>query len=174
MTATMSATKLVSEKQAYDYIRQKAQEYVDRSVDRNARYVVARLATALALAGLPMTTANYFEPAQRGDLVVVHVKRPHSYVHEYVVTPEEAGTIRSLIEEAKQFYTSRSLVRVLQVETKRFLKYAGIENITTLDIYAIKLRVLGLGQLLKGRYTHRRLELVLSYIAQAIEKKPPQ
>jgi spore cortex formation protein SpoVR/YcgB (stage V sporulation) len=171
----MSAkAKLISEKQAYDFIRQKAQEYVDRSVNRKgARSVAARLATALALAGLPMTTANYFEPVQRGDLIIVHVKRPRSYVHEYVVTPEEVRTIKNLIKEAKQFYTSeRSLERVLQDEAKRFLEYAGIENITTLDIYAIKLRILGLGQLLKGRYPLRRLELVLSYISQAVEKRP--
>jgi len=171
----MSAkTKLISEKEAYDYIRQKVQEYVDRSVNRKgARYVASRLATALFLAGLPMTVANYFDPIQRGDLIVVPVKRPRSYVHEYVVTPEEVRTLKNLIEEAKQFYTSeRSLERVLQDEKKRFLEYAGIENITTLDAYALKLRNLGLGQLLKGRYALRRLELILTYIAQAVEKRP--
>jgi len=172
LAVTMSAkTKLISEKEAYEYIRQKAQEYVDKSVNRKgARYVASRLATALLLAGLPMTVANYFEPIQRGDLIVVPVKRPRSFVHEYVVTPEEVRTLKSLIEEAKQFYTS--LDRVLQDEKKRFLEYAGIENITSLDVYALKMRNLGLGQLLKGRYPLRRLELVLTYIAQAMEKKP--
>jgi hypothetical protein len=165
--------KLVSEKEAYDFIRQKAQEYVDRSVNRKgARYVAARTATALLLAGLPMTIANYFEPIQRGDLIVIPVKRPRGFIHEYVVTLEEVSTLKNLIEEAKQFYTS--LDRVLQDEKKRFLEYAGIENITSLDVYALKLRNLGLGQLLKGRYPLRRLELVLTYIASAMEKKPSQ
>jgi hypothetical protein len=170
----MSAkAKLVSEKEAYDFIRQKAQEYVERSVSRRgARYVASRTATALLLAGLPMTVASYFEPVQRGDLIVVPVKRPRGFMHEYVVTTEEVRTLKSLIEEARQFYTS--LDRVLQDEKKRFLEYAGIENITSLDVYALKLRNLGLGQLLKGRYPLRRLELVLTYIAQAMEKKPPQ
>jgi hypothetical protein len=119
-----------------------------------------------------MTVVNYFEPIQRGDLIVVLVKRPGGFIHEYVVTPEEVRTIQSLINEAKQFYMS--IERVLQDEKKRFLEYAGIENITTLDVYALKLRTMGFGQLLKGRYPLRRLELVLTYIANAIEKKPSQ
>ena len=176
VTVTMSEkAKVVSEKEAYDFIRQKAQEYVDRSVNRKgARYVASRLATALLLAGLPMTVAGYFESVQRGDLVVVTVKRPGGFIHEYVVTPEEARTIKGLIMEASQLYSPNTLDRVLQDEKKRFLGYAGIENITSLDVYALKLRNLGLGQLLKGRYPLRRLELVLTYIAQAMEKKPSQ
>uniref|UniRef100_A0A7C1CEM0 Uncharacterized protein n=1 Tax=Thermofilum adornatum TaxID=1365176 RepID=A0A7C1CEM0_9CREN len=169
---TMSAkTRLISEREAYDYIRQRAQEYVDRSVNRKgARYVASRLAISLFLAGLPMTVANYFEPFQRGDLVVVPVKRPRSFIHEYVVTPEEVRNIRMLIEEAKKFYSDRSLERVLQDEKKRFLEYAGIENITSLDAYALKLKNLGLGQLLRGRYPLRRLEIILAYIAQTMER----
>jgi hypothetical protein len=161
----------VSEKEAYSYIVQKAQEYVKKP-HKGARLVASRLATALFLAGLPMTIVNYFEPVQRGDLIVVPVKRPRSYVHEYVLTPEEVRNIRMLIQEARQFYTNESLERVLQSEKKRFLEYAGLENLTHLDTYALKLRNLGLGQLLKGRYPLRRLELVLTYIAQVMEKKP--
>ncbi|NAZ24886.1 MAG: hypothetical protein GU357_03895 [Thermofilum sp.] len=170
----MSAkAKLISEKEAYSYIAQKAQEYVEKSANRRGgRYIAARTATTLLLAGLPMTVVNYFEPIQRGDLIVVLVKRPGGFIHEYVVTPEEVRTIQSLINEAKQFYMS--IERVLQDEKKRFLEYAGIENITTLDVYALKLRTMGFGQLLKGRYPLRRLELVLTYIANAIEKKPSQ
>jgi hypothetical protein len=168
----MSAkAKLISEKEAYSYIAQKAQEYVEKSANRRGgRYIAARTATTLLLAGLPMTVVNYFEPIQRGDLIVVTVKRPGGFIHEYVVTPEEVRILKNLIEEAKQFYTS--LDRVLQDEKKRFLIYAGIENITSLDVYALKLRNMGLGQLLKGRYPLRRMELVLTYIASAMEKKP--
>jgi hypothetical protein len=50
----------------------------------------------------------------------------------------------------------------------------GIEKVTSLDIYALKLRIQGLGQLLRGRYPLRRLELVLAYITQAVEKKTLQ
>jgi hypothetical protein len=167
--------KLISEKEAYNYIVQKAQEYVEKSSGRRgARYVASRTAVAMLLAGLPMTVVNYFEPIQRGDLIVVPVKRPRGFIHEYVITPEEARSIKNLIEEARQFYSPNSLDRVLQDEKKRFLEYAGIENITVLDVYALKLRNLGLGQLLKGRYPLRRLELVLTYIAAAMEKKPLQ
>jgi hypothetical protein len=167
--------KLISEKEAYSYIVQKAQEYVEKSARRRgARYVASRTAVAMLLAGLPMTVVNYFEPIQRGDLIVVPVKRPRGFIHEYVITPEEARSIKNHIEEARQFYSPNSLDRVLQDEKKRFLEYAGIENITTLDVYALKLRNLGLGQLLKGRYPLRRLELVLTYIATAMEKKPLQ
>jgi hypothetical protein len=170
----MSAkANLVSEKEAYNYIVQKAQEYVDKSANRRgARHIATRTATALLLAGLPMTIVDYFEPVQRGDLIVVPVRRPRGFIHEYVVTPEEVRTIQSLINESKQFY--KSLERVLQDEKKRFLEYAGIENITALDVYALKLRTMGLGQLLRGRYPLRRLELVLTYIANAMEKKPSQ
>jgi len=168
-------TNLISEKEAYNYIVQKATEYVEKSASRRgARYVASRTAMGLLLAGLPMTVVNYFEPIQRGDLIVVPVRRPRGFIHEYVVTPEEARTIKNLIEEARQFYSPNSLDRVLQDEKKRFLEYAHIENITTLDVYALKLRNLGLGQLLKGRYPLRRLELVLTYIASAMEKKPLQ
>jgi hypothetical protein len=172
----MSAkARLVTEKEAYEYLRQKAQEYIERSVSRKgARYIASRVAMHLFLAGLPMTIASYFEPVQRGDLIVVPVKRPRSFIHEYVVTPEELRTIKSLIEEARQLYTRESLERVLQDEKKRFLEYAGLENLTPLDAYALKLRNLGLGHLLKGRYPLRRLELILTYIAKAMEKGPQQ
>jgi len=164
--------KLISEKEAYSYIVQKATEYVEQSVNRKgARYVASKTAMALLLAGLPMTVVSYFEPIQRGDLIEVPVRRPRGFVHLYVVTPEEARTLKNLIEEAKQLYSPNSLDRVLQDEKKRFLEYAHIDNITTLDVYALKLRSLGLGQLLKGRYPLRRLELVLTYIASAMEKE---
>jgi hypothetical protein len=167
--------KLISEKEAYSYIVQKAQEYVEKSARRRgARYVASRTAVAMLLAGLPMTVVNYFEPIQRGDLIVVPVKRPRGFIHEYVITPEETRIIKNHIEEARQFYSPNSLDRVLQDEKKRFLEYAGIENITTLDVYALKLRTMGLGHLLRGRYPLRRLELVLTYIATAMEKKPLQ
>jgi len=167
--------KLITEKEAYNYIVQKATEYVEKSANRKgARYVASRTAIALLLAGLPMTVVKYFNPVQRGDLIVVPVKRPRGFIHEYVVTPEEVRTLKSQIEEARQLYSPGSLDRVLQDEKKRFLEYAGIENITSLDVYALKLRNLGLGHLLKGRYPLRRLELVLTYIASAMEKKPLQ
>jgi len=167
--------RLVSEKEAYNYLRQKAQEYVEKSSTRKgARFVASRLATALFLAGLPMTIVSYFEPIQRGDLIVVPVKRPRSFIHEYVLTPEEARNIHIQIQEARQFYTKESLERVLQDEKKRFLEFAGLENLTPLDAYALKLRNIGLGQLLKGRYPLRRMELVLIYIAQAMGKTPQE
>ena len=161
----------ITEKQAYDYIKQKGQEYIDRSENvRGARYIVAKTTIALFLAGLPSSVIKYFEPIQRGDQIVVHVKRPRGFIHEYILTPEEARTISELIDIVKQYYSEKRIERVLQDERKHFLEFAGLENITSLDAYALKLRTMGLGQLLKGRYPLRRLELVLAYIAQAMEK----
>jgi len=161
----------ITEKQAYEYIRQKGQEYIERAEKaRGARYMAAKTTIALFLAGLPSSVVKYFAPVQRGDYIIAPVRRPRGFVHEYVVTPEEAKTITDLIDIVKQYYSERSIDRVLQDERKQFLEYAGIEKVTSLDTYALKLRILGLGHLLKGRYPLRRLELVLAYIAQAMEK----
>jgi len=167
--------KLLSERQAYEFIKQKAQEYIERIENaRGARYIAAKTTIALFLAGLPSSVAKYFNPVQRGDYIVVPVKRPRSYVHEYIITPEEAKTLSDLINMVRQYYSEYSLERVLQNERKRFLEFAGIEKVTSLDTYALKLRIQGLGQLLRGRYPLRRLELVLAYITQAVEKKTLQ
>lgn len=167
--------KLLSERQAYEFIKQKAQEYMERIENaRGARYIAAKTTIALFLAGLPSSVVKYFNPVQRGDYIVVPVKRPRSYVHEYIITPEEAKTLSDLINMVRQYYSEYSLERVLQNERKRFLEFAGIEKVTSLDIYALKLRIQGLGQLLRGRYPLRRLELVLAYITQAVEKKTLQ
>jgi len=161
----------ITERQAYDYIRQKGQEYIERiEKARGARYMAAKTTITLFLAGLPSSVVKYFSPVQRGDYIVVPIRRPRGFIHEYIVTPEETKTISDLIDIVKQYYSERSIDRVLQDERKQFLEFAGIEKVTSLDTYALKLRILGLGQLLKGRYPLRRLELVLAYIAQAMEK----
>jgi hypothetical protein len=161
----------ITEKQAYNYIRQKGQEYIERGEKtRGARYMVAKTTIALFLAGLPSSVVKYFEPIERGDYIVVPIRRPRGFIHEYILTPEEAKLIPELIYITKQYYSEKSIDRVLQDERKRFLQFAGIEKVTSLDTYALKLRILGLGQLLRGRYPLRRLEFVLAYIAQAMEK----
>jgi len=74
---------------------------------------------------------------------------------------EEIG---GLLEEALRYYGSgRSLVRSLQYELSSFREAYGL-RITPLDVYALKLWVRGMTELLTGRYSARRLKMVVDHV----------
>jgi hypothetical protein len=161
----------MSEGEAYKVVRKLAYRYAERRASaRGARGVAARLAMALLVAGLPMSAAAAFEPRLSGGYYVLSLRRPRGAVHEYVVFPEEVEEIRRWLEEAQRYYGSgRSLVRSLQYELSSFREAYGLD-ITPLDVYALKLWVRGMVGLLTGRYSARRLKLVLDHILARAEQ----
>ena len=157
----------MSERVAYEVVRELARRYAERRAGARGargRGVAARLAMALLVAGLPMSAAEAFEPRPSGGYYVLSLRRPGGVVHEYVVFPDEVEEIGGLLEEALRYYGSgRSLVRSLQYELSSFREAYGL-RITPLDVYALKLWVRGMTELLTGRYSARRLKMVVDHV----------
>ena len=163
-------TTLTEEREAYNLLRQKAYSYVQkRTSARGARYVTARASCTLFLAGLPQTAVDCFlqsrpQPAE-GGYYIITLKRPRASLYEFVVLPNEKSELESLAREVSGLYSTKaSLIRSLQDELRIFKTANRLENVTYIDVYALKLRLHGLSHLLMKHYPARRLSLVLHYI----------
>lgn len=162
----------ISEREAYEYIKRKAEKYLEeRKNARGARFYVAKTAIKLFLAGLPASVISYFSPERRGDLFYVPMIGAGGRPIEYIVTPEEAEEIKSLIEILRYYYSEDSVVFWLREERKRFQLTSGLWRLTHADVYELKLHILGLGGFPRKRYASERLEYVLRTIKEIMDSE---
>jgi hypothetical protein len=157
-------------REAYELLCELTRRYAESRSRARARAKVAALAMALLREGLPMTAARQLlgvlpKPGS-GSYLVLPLLRPGAVVHEYVVTVSGYDEVRRLLEGARPLYSSvGSLVRSLQYEVNKFREGYGL-RVTPLDAYALKLYTMGMAHHLSGKYSVRRLQLVVRHILE--------
>jgi hypothetical protein len=139
--------------EVYERLRLCAERYLE------LRDGMARLAARLFLAGLPATAAVAFSPVERGGLLAVALRGARG-VYEYYLSREEAEGILSALSEA-----GGVSVRGLQAATNALKRGIGVEELTHIDVYNLKLRAWGVEALSSPKYTERRLRMVLRVLA---------
>ena len=141
-----------------------------RARAKGARRVTAKLAMALLRAGLPMSVMAWVgQDIGLGRFTgrqgyFIKLKRPRGVFHEYFITEDELRSISELARQVRGLYsTDASLVRSLEYELRSFREAYDL-HITPLDVYALKLWVHGMMDLLSGKYSARRLRMVAEHI----------
>jgi hypothetical protein len=157
-------------KEAYELLCELTRRYAEARARSKARAAAASLAMALFREGLPMTAVKQMDTiAPRpgpGSYLVLPILRPGAVTHEYIVTVSGFEEIRRLLREVRPLHkTQASLVRTLQYESNKFREVYGL-RVTPLDAYALKLYVMNLSQYLSGKYSVRRLQLVVRHILE--------
>jgi len=157
-------------REAYELLCELTRRYAEARARSKARAAAASLAMALFREGLPMTAVKQMDTiAPRpgpGSYLVLPILRPGAVVHEYVVSVSGFEEIRRLLREVQPLHkTQASLVRTLQYESNKFREVYGL-RVTPLDAYALKLYVMNLSQYLSGKYSVRRLQLVVRHVLE--------
>jgi hypothetical protein len=157
-------------REAYELLCELTRRYAESRARSRARAKTAALAMALFREGLPMTAVKQMDTiAPRsgpGSYLVLPILRPGAVVHEYIITPSGLEEIRRLLREVQPLHkTQASLVRTLQYESNKFREVYGL-RVTPLDAYALKLYVMNLSQYLSGKYSVRRLQLVVRHVLE--------
>ena len=162
-------TVALAEKEAYSIVEQKAYAFIRHCEKcRRTRYTAVCTALQIFLSGLPQTVVLNFEPIRKKDMMVVVVKKSRGK-QEFILLPHEIDAIKNAVAEIRGVYaTPASTVRALQRESKNFKKWAKLESLTHMDMYALKLCRYGLMRMLPERYPSRRLSLITTYIANAV------
>jgi hypothetical protein len=152
--AAASGARELSASEAYEALRLCAERYLELHGSG-----VARLAARLFLAGLPATAAAAFSPVERGGLLAVKVRGARG-VHEYHLSRGEAEGILSALGEA-----GGVPLRRLQAATKALKRGIGVEELTYIDVYNLKLRAWGVRALSSPKYRERWLRMTLRVVS---------
>jgi hypothetical protein len=158
-------------KEAYELLVMLTRRYAEARTRSRARAKTAALAMALLREGLPMTVVRQLlagaqpRPGPGGHLILP-ILRPGAVVHEYVVTVSGYDEVRRLLESTRPLYSSvESLVRSLQYEADKFRESYGL-RVTPLDAYALKLYTMDMAYHLSGKYSVKRLQLVVRHVLE--------
>jgi len=152
--AAASGARELPASEAYERLRLRAERYLELRGSG-----VARLAARLFLAGLPATAAAAFSPVERGGLLAVKVRGARG-VYEYYLSRGEAEGILSALSEARGVHMRR-----LQAATKALKRGIGVEELTYIDVYNLKLRAWGMEWLSSPKYRERWLRMVLKILS---------
>ena len=158
-------------REAYELLVTLTRRYSEARARSKARAAAASLAMALLREGLPMTAVRQLLAGAQprsgpGSHLILPILRPGAVVHEYVVTVSGYDEVRRLLENTRPLYSSvESLVRSLQYEASRFREVYGL-RVTPLDAYALKLYTMGMAHHLSGKYSVRRLQLVVRHVLE--------
>jgi len=158
-------------REAYELLCELTRRYAEGRARSKVRAKTAALAMALFREGLPMTAARQLLAGAQprpgpGGYLTLPLLRPGAVVHEYVLTTSGYDEVRRLLEGVRPLYSSvESLVRSLQYEADKFRESYGL-RVTPLDAYALKLHTMDMAHHLSGKYSVRRLQLVVRHVLE--------